>query len=71
MSEYLITEVNCETGEVIQRKMNTDEAKQREADDAAYAEAKAYEATKAAKRQALLDKLGITEEEARLLLGGN
>lgn len=24
-----------------------------------------------AKRQALLDKLGITEEEARLLLGGN
>lgn len=23
------------------------------------------------KRQALLDKLGITEEEARLLLGGN
>jgi len=32
-------------------------------------EAKAAEA--AAKRQALLDKLGITEEEARLLLGGN
>jgi hypothetical protein len=25
----------------------------------------------AAKRQALLDKLGITEDEARLLLGGN
>ena len=24
-----------------------------------------------AKRQALLDKLGITEDEARLLLGGN
>lgn len=29
------------------------------------------EAAKAAKRQALLDKLGITEDEARLLLGGN
>ncbi len=26
---------------------------------------------KATQRQALLDKLGITEEEARLLLGGN
>lgn len=26
---------------------------------------------KAIQRQALLDKLGITEEEARLLLGGN
>jgi len=25
----------------------------------------------AAQRQALLDKLGITEEEAKLLLGGN
>jgi hypothetical protein len=29
------------------------------------------EAAATAKRQALLDKLGITEEEARLLLGGN
>ena len=29
------------------------------------------EATKAAARQALLNKLGITEDEARLLLGGN
>jgi len=29
------------------------------------------EETKAAQRQALLDKLGITEDEARLLLGGN
>ena len=28
-------------------------------------------AAKAAARQALLNKLGITEEEARLLLGGN
>ena len=29
------------------------------------------ETTKAATKQALLDKLGITEDEARLLLGGN
>lgn len=29
------------------------------------------DAAKAAQRQALLDKLGITEDEARLLLGGN
>jgi hypothetical protein len=34
--------------------------------------AKAQQAAEAAaKRQALLDKLGITEDEARLLLGGN
>jgi hypothetical protein len=29
------------------------------------------DATKAAQRQALLARLGITEEEARILLGGN
>jgi hypothetical protein len=29
------------------------------------------QAEAAAKRQALLDKLGITEDEAKLLLGGN
>lgn len=29
------------------------------------------EAAKAQARQALLDKLGITEDEAKLLLGGN
>jgi hypothetical protein len=29
------------------------------------------DATKAAAKQALLDKLGITAEEAQLLLGGN
>ena len=29
------------------------------------------EAAKAAQRQALLSRLGITEEEAKLLLGGN
>jgi hypothetical protein len=31
----------------------------------------AEETTKAAAKQALLDKLGITEDEAALLLGGN
>lgn len=29
------------------------------------------EATKAAQKQALLNRLGITEDEAKLLLGGN
>jgi hypothetical protein len=43
--------------------------------DAAIEQVKAAEvqakAEAEAKRQALLDKLGITEDEARLLLGGN
>ena len=65
------TEVNCETVEVIERPRTAEE--QAEIDkirNAEQARVKA-EAAKAAQRQALLDKLGITEDEARLLLGGN
>ena len=68
MSNYLICEVNCETGEVIEREMTAEEAKQRAADDAAYTQAKAEEAEKEAAKAALLIKLGITAEEAKLLL---
>jgi hypothetical protein len=43
-----------------------------QADEAAKkAEAEAEAEAKAAQRQALLSRLGITEEEARILLGGN
>jgi hypothetical protein len=68
MSEYLITEINCETGQVIERKMTADEAKQRAADDAAYAQAKIDEAEKETAKAKLLTKLGITAAEAKLLL---
>ena len=66
-------EVNCETGEVTKRELTADELAQREA-DAAKAEsdrvAQEAEATqKAAEKVALLAKLGITEDEAKLLLG--
>lgn len=59
---------NAETGEVIERDMNADELAQMEKDkmDAA-AEAEAR--LQAAKAKAvLLEKLGITEDEAKLLL---
>jgi len=60
---------NVETDEVIEREMNAEELSQLEATRAkAQAEA-AAEAQKAAERAALLSKLGITEDEARLLLG--
>jgi hypothetical protein len=45
-------------------KLHTDKIKNLETVES---EAKA----KAAQRQALLNRLGITEEEARILLGGN
>ena len=60
---------NVETGEIIEREMNADELAQFELDNAA-AQAKAEKlAAQQAARQALLDKLGITADEAKLLLG--
>jgi hypothetical protein len=61
--------------EYIERELTDEEQAQKNAQDAAAelakAEKQAEEQTKVEQRQALLDKLGITEEEARLLLGGN
>ena len=62
---------NTETNEVIDREMNDQEFAAFEADQAAQAAAQAEATAKAAQRQALLTRLGITEEEARILLGGN
>jgi hypothetical protein len=66
-------EVNCETGEVTERPLTADELAQREA-DAAKAEsdrvvAEAEAVAKAAQKAELLAKLGITADEAKLLLG--
>jgi hypothetical protein len=60
---------NSETDEIIDREMNDAEFAQYEADQAAEAERQAAEAQKAADRVALLAQLGITEEQAKLLLG--
>ncbi len=62
-------EVNCATGEVIERPLTADEiAAQAQAEvDRLAAEAEA--AVKAEAKAALLAKLGITAEEAALLLG--
>lgn len=59
---------NIETGEIIERDMNPDELAQLEIDKANQAAHEAVQATKAAEKAALLAKLGITEEEAKLLL---
>jgi hypothetical protein len=68
-SKPQIKVVNVETGEEIVRDATAEEIIQLEI-DAANAEAKKAEAqAKAAEKQALLDKLGITADEAKLLLG--
>lgn len=60
---------NVETGEEIEREMNAEELAQYEEDLALSKKQKALEAQNHSKREALLEKLGITEDEARLLLG--
>ncbi len=71
MSDIKI-EVNCETGEVTETPLTAEEIAQREL-DAQAAAAKEHEdevaaAEAAEAKAALLTKLGITADEAKLLL---
>jgi hypothetical protein len=59
---------NVETGEIIERELNAEELAQWEMDKAAEQAEKEAERAKAADKAALLEKLGITQEEALLLL---
>jgi predicted metal-dependent HD superfamily phosphohydrolase len=59
---------NAETGEIIEREMNADELAQWEIDQADAAAKQQAEADSAAAKAALLERLGITEEEAKLLI---
>jgi hypothetical protein len=68
MEKLMVKIHNVETGEVIEREMNAEELAQKETDELAAA-AKAQAASEAASaKAALLEKLGITEDEAKLLL---
>jgi hypothetical protein len=62
---------NTETGEFDTRPMTAEELAQYEADNAAARAEKEAQASKTAARQAILDRLGLTQEEAALLLGAN
>jgi hypothetical protein len=68
MTNPMIKLVNAETGEEVVREMNTEELKQWNIDIAEAEAAKAEAAQKAANKAALLTKLGITDDEAKLLL---
>lgn len=68
MTKPMIRIHNLETGEIIDREMNNDEFLQYESDKAD-AELKAKNEADAANAKAvLLKRLGITAEEAQLLL---
>jgi hypothetical protein len=67
----MITIHNVTTGEIVEREMTAEELAEWQGQQAEALARQAAEAQKKAAKQALLDKLGITAEEAQLLLGGN
>lgn len=69
MKKPLITIHNVETNEIINREMNSEEFALYQANLIAQQTAEAEQIAKAEQRSALLEKLGLTEEEAKLLLG--
>ena len=64
-----IKEVNCTSGEEIIRDATADEIAQMQLDADNAAAAKSEAEAKAAQRQAILDRLGLTADEAKLILG--
>jgi hypothetical protein len=68
-SKLQVKEVDCTTGEEIVRDATAQEIAQMELDAADSATRKAEAQARAAEKQALLDRLGITADEAKLLLG--
>ena len=68
MSKYEVKEVNCTTGEEIIREMTDQEIAIRKADEAEHANKLVVQNEAAAAKAALLNRLGITADEAALLL---
>jgi hypothetical protein len=64
----MIIEHNVTTGEITEREETAEELAQFEADKAAETARLEAEAQKAADKAALLTKLGISDDEAKLLL---
>ena len=66
-------EINCETGQVVERALTALEIEANEAAAAVYLEQKAEDdrlaAEKAATKEAVLAKLGLTADEVAALLG--
>jgi hypothetical protein len=69
MTKPMIRIHNTETDEVIDREMTTAEFKIYEAEQKANAIAKAEFEAKETAKAAILDRIGLTADEAKLLLG--
>lgn len=62
-------ELDCITGEIVYNELSAEQKAQQKLDIVAHAEWQKTQDAKAAARQAVLDKLGLTENEAKALLG--
>jgi hypothetical protein len=69
MSKLTISEFNCELGEIVVRDFTKEEINQIAIDEAAAAKELADKQAKTQAKAALLKRLGITADEAALLLG--
>jgi predicted flap endonuclease-1-like 5' DNA nuclease len=68
-SKFQVKEVNCTTGEEIVRDATVDEIAQMALDTAEDAAKKAEVEAKETSRQAILDRLGLTADELKTILG--
>jgi hypothetical protein len=68
MSKPIVVIHNLETNEIIEREMNAEEFAQWEKDQAQNLAEKQAQAELAEAKEALLNRLGITADEAKLLL---
>jgi uncharacterized protein YaaN involved in tellurite resistance len=69
MTRPIIKTHNVETNEVIEKEMSVAEFKQYEIDQKAIADAKIEAETKATAKAAILDRLGLTADELKTILG--
>lgn len=69
MKKPIIKIVNAQTGEELEREMTDNEFSEYQLEKAAELQRQTEIETKAAARQAILDRLGLTEDEAKILLG--
>ena len=71
MTRPTINITDLSTGESITREMNDAEFAQHLIDKAEAEARRAEIEAQATQRQAILDRLGLSQEEANILLGGN
>jgi hypothetical protein len=61
--------INCETGETTERELNKAEKDQQKIDEISQAQMQDEINSKAEARQAIAERLGLTADELKILLG--